>query len=233
MTLCGIYLLTHIATGRKYVGQSINIQNRLKAHKNGRSCSRWLARAITLYGWDEFKFDLLEQCDRSELNERECAWIALHDCIAPKGFNLTSGGRQQFLVCDATRAKIRAAKQNISDETRARIGAASKGRKFSADVIAKRSAKMIGRKRSEDTRAKQSTALKGRVFSPEHRARISASATARMLDPEVRRKIAERSTGKKASAETRMKMSISRRKNIISADQLHLDLEKPSGMPQN
>lgn len=48
---------------------------------------------MRLYGLNAFEFEVLEECEASELNEREIAWIAYYGCYM-KGYNRTTGGEQ-------------------------------------------------------------------------------------------------------------------------------------------
>ena len=43
------------------------------------------------YGVENFTFEILQQCDRSELNDREKFWIDYFD-TKTYGYNVTSGG---------------------------------------------------------------------------------------------------------------------------------------------
>ena len=138
--------------------------------------------------------------------------------------NLTDGG-------DGTSGAVH------SPETRAKLSAASKGRKLSAEARAKvsaaasnpspetrakMSAALKGRKhspehrakisaavrnQSPETRAKRSAALKGRPLSPEHRAKLSAAASKRKFSPETRAKLSAAGKGQIQSPETRAKKS--------------------------
>ena len=79
-------------------------------------------------------------------------------------------------------------RRSLSDEHRAKISTANRGKNVSEETRAKMSAAQRGKKASEETRAKISAAA--RNISDEHRAKISAA-----------------SRGRKASEETRAKMS--------------------------
>lgn len=89
-------------------------------------------------------------------------------------------------------AKLRAAKQNISPETRAKMSAA--GRRKA--------------KPSQETRDRMSAALKGRVFSPEHREKIRLSQIGKTFSAETRAKMsaANNAKGRKHSEETKRKI---------------------------
>ena len=88
----GIYSITHIATGMRYVGQSMNIERR--AHQHRYSCRQvdgnsLIARAIKEHGWSAFKLEVLEVCNSSMLMA-ETRWINELNAWAPYGFNATS-----------------------------------------------------------------------------------------------------------------------------------------------
>ena len=89
---CVIYLLTNKFDLMQYVGQTNRkLRVRLCAHKN--NPSGYIGRAITKYGLENFKVEILEECETPEqLNEREIYWIAKLNTKAPNGYNLTEGG---------------------------------------------------------------------------------------------------------------------------------------------
>lgn len=90
---CGIYLINHKPSGRKYVGKSVNIEERWKAHKKTRAAKdTYLARALAKYGPEAFDFQILEICTPGVLNEREKYHIQELNTLWPEGFNLTAGG---------------------------------------------------------------------------------------------------------------------------------------------
>jgi len=82
----GIYLITHIASGRKYVGQSSNLSKRIKEHASGNSNGA-ISVAVQEFGWEAFSVEILELCERFDLDEAESRWIHTHDCLVPNGFN--------------------------------------------------------------------------------------------------------------------------------------------------
>lgn len=207
--ICGIYCITHIESGFKYIGQSVNVKKRLQIHSRGSSKS-WIGKAVIKHGWAAFKAEIVEICEQDHLNEKEIQWIASFGSFAPNGYNLTSGGNQQYSFSAETRAKLSFNALNMSDETRAKIGAKSKDRKFSPESIAQRVAKQIGSKRSEETKRKQSVASTGKIFSEEHRANLSLAAKTRMQSQEIRDHLSKVNLGKKPTQETRDKMSAAR-----------------------
>lgn len=155
--LCGIYLLTHIATGRKYVGQSVDIHKRFGNHSLGRKNTK-LGNAVLKYGWAAFTAEIIELCVPDQLNALEMQWVKHHDCIAPLGFNLTSGGSLQTKYSLETRAKMSAANRLrvVTEETRAKLRA----KVNSPETRLAISISNQGRKHSEESSAKKSAASK-------------------------------------------------------------------------
>ncbi len=87
-----IYLATHRASGKKYVGQTVQrLAARIWVHF--RRSNEPFGRALRKYGREEFDFIVLESCPTADdLRTREIHWIAHHDCRTPNGYNVTSGG---------------------------------------------------------------------------------------------------------------------------------------------
>ena len=75
----GIYKITNIDNQMCYVGQAANIADRWKQHcKRGVGAEDWtqnkLYPAMYTLGVENFTFEIVEECDRSKLNEREDYW---------------------------------------------------------------------------------------------------------------------------------------------------------------
>ena len=78
--VCGIYKITNLITKQVYIGQSVNIQDRMKQHcKCGlgidASSTNKLYNSMQKDGVWNFSFELLEACSREYLNEKEAFWI--------------------------------------------------------------------------------------------------------------------------------------------------------------
>ena len=79
-TVCGIYKITNLLTEQCYIGQSVNISDRWKQHcKCGlgieASATNILYNSMQQNGIWNFSFELLEQCSKDQLNEKERFWI--------------------------------------------------------------------------------------------------------------------------------------------------------------
>lgn len=75
----GIYKITNIDLQKCYVGQAVDIANRWRQHvKRGVGAEDWtrnkLYPAMYELGVENFTFEIVEECERSKLNEREDYW---------------------------------------------------------------------------------------------------------------------------------------------------------------
>lgn len=95
--MIGIYKITNNINGKVYIGQSININKRWKEHKRrsqipNKQYEKYLYRAFRKYGLDNFTFEVLEECPRNQLNDRENYYILLYKSNDDYyGYNETSG----------------------------------------------------------------------------------------------------------------------------------------------
>ena len=76
---CGIYKITNLQNKMCYIGQSANIAERWRQHiKRGVGAEtptrNKLYTAMKTYGVENFTFEVIEECERSLLNERESYW---------------------------------------------------------------------------------------------------------------------------------------------------------------
>lgn len=95
---CGIYKLTDKSTGYVYIGQSVDIANRWKTHiKYGLGIDTPITpnklyqtmQGSSLWYWT---FELLEECKKQKLNERERFWIDFYQSDKI-GLNSTKGNK--------------------------------------------------------------------------------------------------------------------------------------------
>lgn len=97
--MIGIYLITNNLNNKKYVGQSNNIERRLKEHcypgrfRNGYP----IDVAIHKYGKENFTFEILEECLLEELNSKEEYWINYFHSNGQNGYNCNPGGEQSSI----------------------------------------------------------------------------------------------------------------------------------------
>ena len=82
-TKMGIYKITNSQTGECYIGQAVDIYKRWNQHcKAGLGIDtppgNKLYKAMQEYGLQNFTFEILLECNRDELNEKEKYFISLY-----------------------------------------------------------------------------------------------------------------------------------------------------------
>jgi len=124
-----------------YIGQTIDITKRISQHKNSllnnKHRNKYLQNYYNKYGAEEFKWNIIEECNESELDDRERFWINHYSSNNRKfGFNMDSGGKSNKTVSQETKKLMSKIRKNLyinpeknpfygkkhSDETRTRIG---------------------------------------------------------------------------------------------------------------
>lgn len=85
--MIGIYKITN-PKGKVYVGQSINVEKRLKDYRHCTNCKnqKQLYNSIKKYGWDTHVVSILEECEIELLNARERYWQDRYNVLA-EGLN--------------------------------------------------------------------------------------------------------------------------------------------------
>lgn len=205
----GIYSIRNRINGKIYIGSSVNVVNRVKCHLKGKG-SRAVANAILKYDLRNFECSILEEVsDRTKLAEAEAIWM---ERLKPE-YNLIteteSGGR---IISSESKKLMAQAKAGgkLSEEHKAKIGAAGKGKRHTEEtkrLLSERKKGTIvwpkGKPRSEENKAKISAARKGKPLSEEHRRKLSESHKGQgkgiPLSEEHKRKISEAQIGKKMS----------------------------------
>ena len=76
---CGIYQIRNLANGKLYIGQSIDLYSRMRAHLNNlrgkRHRNSHLQRSYDKYGEKFFEFKIIEECSSKLLDDREIYWV--------------------------------------------------------------------------------------------------------------------------------------------------------------
>ena len=91
--ICGIYKITHRESGKCYIGQSVDVFARWKNHSSySKKKMSKLQKGFKLYGIKQFSFEVIEECDKEMLNDREVYWIAYFNSYGKTGYNSTRGG---------------------------------------------------------------------------------------------------------------------------------------------
>ena len=178
----GIYCIENLTTNKKYIGQSINIDDRWYKHKHELNHNThdndYLQNAWNKYGEKEFVFYILEYCDIDKLDEKESYYIEYYKTLdRDYGYNLKTGGQNGgAIVSDYVRNKL----SNSLKETYANNEELKSLRKNNAIIqwanpqikekIMGENNGMYGKHHTEETRRKISEKHKGKV-SPKRDAR--------------------------------------------------------------
>ena len=106
--MIGIYKITNKLNNKAYIGQSSDIERRFKEHQTKGESSRIpLDIAIQKYGKENFLYEVLEECEIEQLNEKESYWITTLETHL-KGYNCNIGGEQSSIGESNGRAKLTA-----------------------------------------------------------------------------------------------------------------------------
>lgn len=214
--LSGIYKITHIDSGKVYVGSAVNLKKRLGRHRddlrNKNHHSTKLQRAWDKHGEDQFAFSVIEYLtDKDQLIPREQFWI---DSLAAvtNGYNTVpvAGSSLGHKASPETKERIRRARlgSKATPEAKANMSKFQSIRMSSPEAKAFIASIHLGRKRSDETKAKITAGKIGKVVSAEARLNMSTAQKARApATAETRAKISAANTGSKRSEETKARMS--------------------------
>ena len=94
--ICCVYKLTNTVTGKYYVGSTFNLYSRMKYHRysHNRNPNKELGNDIEKYGWDAFSVEVLEECTRENVRERERYYIESLNAVEV-GYNQTKSTTYQ------------------------------------------------------------------------------------------------------------------------------------------
>ncbi len=178
MIICGIYKITS-PTKKIYIGKSIDILRRWQGY-NSINCQNqtYLYNSLKKYGVKKHKFEIICQCDKSELNNLEKYYIALFQCFNSKyGLNLREGGDGGSTCSDETREKLRKTHSKVGEFKKGSSGFTGKHTKESKQKMSeKKKGKttwMKGRKHTEEAKEKNRLAHNGKIASDETKKKLS------------------------------------------------------------
>ncbi|MBI5792666.1 MAG: GIY-YIG nuclease family protein [Rhodocyclales bacterium] len=186
--MCAVYKIVHRATGRCYVGSSVDHERRWRRHREDLQGDRHhntaLLRAWKKYGPEAFDFEVLEECSAGRLRERERYWI---NELAPAYNSLSCVDDGILRHSDEARRKMSEAQRRrwadrrklgtdkLSAQHRARIAAAHIGIRPSEEARQKMSEAALRRgppELSQEARRRSAEKQRGKVLSEQHRSRL-------------------------------------------------------------
>ena len=209
-----VYVITHIATSRHYVGKTVDHRERwtehrrIARHPHDDAFSKVHA-ALRKYGPDSFTFQVIEEhASEAEAFEAEAWWIEfLRSNVRGYGFNLDGGGSGGKKRCAETIEKLRAdatanprrywlGKKVLPHMREALIAASKRNRRTEAE---KQHIAAVSRERWADPEYKARVSEKLRAprrprgpQSPEWREKISQAHKANPMPTELVRERAHR-----------------------------------------
>jgi group I intron endonuclease len=201
MKQIGIYKITS-PTKKIYIGQSVDIRKRWMIYKR-LDCKNQpkLYNSFIKYGVDKHKFEIVQLCDREQLNDLEIYYIELFQVFNNKyGLNLQAGGHNG----------------TPSEETKLKISLANKGRIFSDEH--KHNISLAKLNTSDESKLKMSITRKGRKLSEETKKRMSESSKGMKHTIETRKKMSEWQIGKIVSNDTKNKIGNANMKLILNIE---------------
>lgn len=208
-----IYCFENIINNKRYVGQAINLNVRIRNHKGelkkNKSDCKVLQNAYNKYGLDNFRIWIVEECEVWELDNREIFWIKeLNSHKTEHGYNISWGGSAPMRGLKHSQesrnkiSKYGRLYHHVSEEGRHNISIANTGYIPSEETREK----MAESAKHRPPRSKESLKLSSLIISGENNPNYG-----KLRSKEVRYKISESHKGMKYSEETKRKQSEKRK----------------------
>ncbi len=202
----GIYKITNLINNKIYIGKSVNLRNRINAHKRVEKCTdenykynhkytSIFHQSLRKHGLQNFKIEFIEilkEANNEDLLNLEEYYIFISKADQRGiGYNICKKG------CDSTGRKL-------SEEHKKKIGDANRGEKSF----------MWGKHHSQETKDKLSAIFKGKKYTEEGKLAFfrGKRTTKYVLSDEGRRKRLEAAKNRVISEETREKIRRARAK---------------------
>lgn len=194
--IIGVYKITNKINNKCYIGQSINIERRFEEHKYTNRSSKHLHRAIKKYGVDNFSFEIVEECKREQLSDKEKYWIKYYNSISPFGYNLTIGGDGGNTFQYRTEQEMQETKKKISQATSGEKNGfyGKQHSEKTKDILRKCN---IGKTLSEETKNKLSESLQNHYMPDVAKQKISQATKKQWENKNFRELMKEVNKGNK------------------------------------
>lgn len=227
-----IYKYTNIENNKVYIGSTINTELRRKQHVfDSNTKDNLFYRAVRKYGWDKFKFEIIEECCPLLRILREQFYIDQYNSFGENGYNSCTAnfsikskeslkragdklrGQKRGSPSEETRRRLSQAKMGIgkgiplSEEHKRKLSEAFKNSELVQLRVHMWHESHKGIPLSEEHRRKISESHRGEVFSDERKKNISDGCKKSEKGKINRKKIADKQRGVPLSEEHRRKVS--------------------------
>jgi len=144
--VAGVYLWINRENGKMYVGSSINLNSRMKQYFSLDRAHGIIGHGLRKYGLNGFVLVLLLFPNATTSLLLALEQSVLDNCVCAYNISPTAESPAGVKRSEETKAKVSAARKGRehSEETKDKISAALKGREFSEEHIAKMSARKQG-----------------------------------------------------------------------------------------
>lgn len=137
----GVYCWTHIESGKRYVGSSVDLYRRFMRYYNIKyitrtSKSSLICRALLKYGYSAFSLEILEYCNKEDIISREQYYI---DTLNPE-YNIlkVAGSLFGYKHTIESLQKMSEIAKNRSEETITKLREAALGKTYKHTEEAKK-----------------------------------------------------------------------------------------------
>jgi len=204
--ISGIYCISNIKTGKRYIGYGTNLKIRWNGHKRqlrkNIHNNPYLQSSYNKWGKENFEFSIIQEINESTetLRLMEIYWIVYFNSYYKDGcgYNMTYGGEGTY--------GYKHTDEQIKRNSDAKKGKPSWNKGIPMSEESKLKASQSHKNLSEETRRKQSLAKKGRPSN---------------------------NKGKKASDETRRKQSLAKKGKPISKAATEGSIRALKGVPKS
>jgi len=177
--LAGIYMWTHLESGKRYVGSSTDLSRRFRRYYSISHLTRYnsmlINKALLKYGYSNFSLTIIEHLNVANLSNTECKNLILEreqfylNLIQPECNILKfAGSSQGYNHTEKSLIKISNANKGSLNSMFGKIGE-------NHPMFGKigENNPMYGKVHNEETRNKISIAIKGNIHTKETREKIS------------------------------------------------------------
>lgn len=218
----GIYKITNIKNGKFYLGSTKDFERRKGDHfrdlKNGNHVNKHLQNAFTVDGEENFKFEIIETCEESDLTIREQYYL---DTLAPfreNGYNISlqsKGGNTYINLSEEDKLIFKEKSKNFGTDN------GMYGKKHTNESIKKQKEKSIGRFTLQWFKEKYGD-IQGRLYYDNRCKKLSKNISGEKNPFYGRITTSSRFKGKTHTQETKNKMWESRK--TIKDDNLFMGM---------